>query len=319
MNSHRKNEMAEPPVNFVGLDVSKATLDSFATGGKPRVDDNTPQGHAALIKYLRRLQNPRVICEASGGYERALVAALLSAGIGVCVVPPGRVRHFAHAEGLLAKTDRIDAALLARYGEKIRSPLELPADPSAVRLREMLDYRRILSDRRVATASQLALAQGYLRDGLQSQLDGLKAALRQVNKDIAAHLKGDPVLRAKAKRLRQLCGVGPVLASTLLAYLPELGLAGDKTIASLAGVAPHPADSGQYRGKRRIRGGRAVVREVLFMAAVTAATHNPILAAFYQRLKGKGKPVKVVLVAVMRKMLSVLNRMIADPQFSLAG
>lgn len=318
MNSHSKKEMADPSVNFVGLDVSKATLDSFTAGGKPRVDDNTPQGHADLIEYLRGLQGPRVVCEASGGYERALVAALLGANIGVCVVPPGRARHFAHAEGLLAKTDRIDAAMLARYGEKIRPPLELPADPAAVRLREMLDYRRILTDRRVATSSQLGLAQGYLREGLKSQLDGLKAALRQVNKDIAAHLRGDPVLCAKAKRLRQLCGVGPVLAATLLAYLPELGSAGDKTLAALAGVAPHPVDSGKHRGKRRIRGGRAAVREVLYMAAVTAATHNRILAAFYQRLTKKGKPPKVVLVAVMRKMLSVLNRMIADPQFSLA-
>jgi len=318
MNSYSKNESANPAVNFVGMDVSKAKLDSFVTGGKPRVDDNTSRGHAALIGHLRGLQNPRVVCEASGGYERAAVAALLDAGIGVCVVPPGRVRHFALAEGLLAKTDRIDAELLARYGEKIRPPLELPADPAAVRLREMLDYRRIISDRRVATSAQLSLAKGYLREGLQAQLDGLKAALRQVNKDIAAHIKADPVLRDKAKRLRQLCGVGPMLAATLLAYLPELGLEGDKTLASLAGVAPHPADSGQYRGKRRIRGGRAVVRDVLYMAAVTASTHNPILAAFYQRLTKKGKPGKVALVAVMRKMLSVLNRLIADPQFSLA-
>jgi transposase len=318
MNSHSKIETTDPPVNFVGLDVSKATLDSFIPGGKPRVNDNTAKGHAALIKHLRGVQNPRVICEASGGYERALVAALLAAGIGVCVVPPGRARHFAHAEGLRAKTDRIDAAMLARYGEKIRPPLELPVNPSAVRLREMLDYRHILTGRRVATSSQLGLAQGYLREGLQSQLDGLKAALRQVGKDIAAHLKGDPVLWAKTKRMRQMCGVGPVLAATLLAYLPELGLAGDKTLAALAGVAPYPVDSGIHRGKRRICGGRAIVREVLYMAAVTAATHNPILAAFYQRLTGKGKPAKVVLVAVMRKMLSVLNRMIADPQFSLA-
>ena len=124
--------------------------------------------------------------------------------------------------------------------------------------------------------------------------------------------------RHRPPRLRQLCGVGPVLASTLMAYLPELGLLGDKTIASLVGVAPHPADSGKHRGKRRIRGGRAVVREVLYMAAVTASTHNPTLSAFYQHLTGKGKPAKVAIVAVMRKMLSVLNRMIADPQFSLA-
>ncbi|WP_367871895.1 IS110 family transposase [Luteolibacter sp. Populi] len=318
MNSHCKKEMTDPSVTFVGLDVSKARLDSFVPGGKPRADDNTPKGHAAFIKRLQGLQNPRVICEASGGYERPAVAALLAAGTGVCVVPPGRVRHFALAEGLLAKTDSIDAQLLARYGDKIRPPLELPADPAAVRLREMLDYRRLISDRRVATSSQLDVAQGYLREGLQAQLAALKAALRQVNKDIAAHLKAEPALGAKAKRLRQLCGVGPVLAATLLAYLPELGLLGDKTLASLVGVAPHPCDSGKHRGKRRIRGGRAVVRDVLYMAAVTASTHNTILPALYQRLTARGKLPKVAMVAVMRKMLSVLNRMIADPQFSLA-
>lgn len=318
MNSHCKKEMADPSVTFVGLDVSKARLDSFVPGAKPRADDNTAKGRAAFIKHLQTLRNPRVVCEASGGYERAVVAALLAAGIGVCVVPPARVRHFALAEGLLAKTDSIDARLLARYGDKIRPPLELPADPAAVRLREMLDYRRILSDRRIATSSQLEVAQGYLREGLQAQLAALKAALRQVNKDIAAHLKAEPALGAKAKRLRQLCGVGPVLASTLLAYLPELGLIGDKTLASLAGVAPHPCESGKHRGKRRIRGGRSVVREVLYMAAVTASTHNPILAAFYQRLTAKGKLPKVAIVAVMRKMLIVLNRMMGDPQFSLA-
>jgi transposase len=318
MNSHHKKEMADPSVNFVGLDVSKARLDSFVPGGKPRTDSNNAQGHADLIKHLCSLPNPRVICEASGGYERAVVTTLLKAGVGVCVVPPARVRHFALAEGLLAKTDRIDAALLARYGDKIRPPLELPVDPAAVRLREMLDLRRILSDRRVATSSQLQLAQGYLREGLQAQLGGLRAALRQINRDIATHLKADPVLCAKAKRLRQMCGVGQVLAATFLAYLPELGLSGDKTLASLVGVAPHPADSGKHRGKRRIRGGRPVVRDVLYMGAVAAATHNPILVAFYRRLTDKGKPAKVALVAVMRKMLSVLNRMIADPQFSLA-
>lgn len=323
MNSHRKQEATSPdnsPVpTFVGLDIAKARLDSFAAGGTPREDTNTPHGHASLIAWLRGLRAPRVVCEATGGHEKALVAALLEAGIGVCVVPPGRVRHFALAEGLLAKTDRIDARLLSRYGEKIRPPLEVAADPAAVRLREMLEYRRVLSDQIVATGSRLELAQGYLRAGLQDQLEGMKAALRKVGKDIAGHIRSDPGLRAKAARLRQLCGVGPVLAATLLAYLPELGRVDGKTIASLVGVAPHPDDSGKRKGTRRIQGGRSCVREVLYMAAVTAASHNPILSAFYRRMSGdKGKPAKVALVAVMRRMLVLLNRMIADPQFSLA-
>ena len=158
MNSHCKQEATSPDgaslTTFVGLDISKCRLDSFAAGGTPREDANTPQGHASLIAWLRGLPAPRVVCEATGGYEKAPVAALLEAGIEVCVVAPGRVRHFALAEGLLAKTDRIDARLLSRYGEKIRPPLELPADPAAVRLREMLEYRRVLSDQIVAAASR---------------------------------------------------------------------------------------------------------------------------------------------------------------------
>lgn len=323
MNSHCKQEATSPDgaslTTFVGLDISKARLDSFAEGGTPREDANNPRGHASLIAWLRGLPAPRVVCEATGGYEKAPVAALLEAGIEVCVVPPGRVRHFALAEGLLAKTDRIDARLLARYGRKIQPPLELPADPAAVLLREMLEYRRVLSDQIVAAASRLELAKGYLRAGLQTQLDGFKAALREVEGDIAKHVGSDPGLRAKAARLRQLCGVGPVLAATLLAYLPELGRVDGKAIASLIGVAPHPDDSGKHKGTRRVQGGRSCVREVLYMAAVSASVHNPILSAFYRRLSvDKGKPAKVALVAVMRKMLMLLNHMIADPQFSLA-
>lgn len=318
MNSHCKEEMIVPAITFVGLDISKARLDSRVAAGPPREDDNTPGGHAAFIAYLRGFTRPRVICEATGGYEKAVVAALLEAGIEVCVVQPARVRHFARAEGLHAKTDRIDAQLLARFGQRMLPRLELPAEPAAAKLREMLEFRRVLSDQVMETSARLDTAAGYLREKLQTLLGELKSAMAAVDADIAAHVASDPGIATKAKRLRQLCGVGPVLAATLLAYLPELGTVSDKTIASLVGVAPHPDESGNRSRKRRVEGGRGCVRHVLYMAAVAAARSNAILKGFYKRLRDKGKPAKVAIVAVMRKMLAVLNRLIADPDFSLA-
>lgn len=322
MNSNSKKEMIPPLVNttFVGLDISKLRLDSFVTGGQPREDANNPEGHAALIQHLRTLHCPRVICEATGGYEKAVTAALLAAGIEVCVAQPGRVRHFALAEGLLAKNDRIDARLLARFGEKIQPRREFPADPHATRLREILECRRMLSDQIVAAENRLELASGYLREGLQTQIANFKSSIMQVEVDITTHLSSHPDLDGKAKRLRELCGVGPVLSATLIAYVPELGQLDGKVVSSLIGVAPHPKDSGRHRGRRSVAAGRGCVRDVLYMAAVSAIRFNPILAAFYRRLRDeKGKPHKVAIVAVMRKMIVVLNRMIAEPQFSLAS
>lgn len=322
MNSNYKNEMtssASDPVSFVGLDISKNRLDSFIPGHKHREDKNSPEGHAAFIEQLCKLSRPRVICEATGGYERTVVAALLDANIEVCVVQPARVRNLARAEGLFAKTDKIDARLLATFGEKINPRCEIRPDPDAARLREMLEHRRILSDQLVEARNRHELATGYLREGLDSQIEFFKGKLKQVNADIRKHLDSASHLKEKAARMRQLCGVGPVMTATLLAYVPELGKVHGKTLASLIGVAPHPNDSGPRSHKRRISGGRGIVRHVLYMAAVTAARANPILSAFYRRLRDKaGKPHKVAIVAVMRKMLDVLNRLIADPKFSLA-
>lgn len=323
MNSHCKKEMTSSDsqdnhITFVGLDISKARLDSH-TSGTHREDPNNPQGHAALISHLRSLRHPRVICEATGGYEKAIVTALLDAHIEVCVVQPGRVRHFADAKGWLAKNDRIDAKLLAAFGENIRPRLDTPSSPECVRLREMLDYRRITSEQISESTNRLELSSGYLKEGLETQIATLKAEMKKVEKDLSAHIASHPSLAAKARRMRELGGVGPVMAATVLAYLPELGEIEDRMIASLVGVAPHPKDSGTSKFRRRVAGGRGQVRKVLYMAAVTAARSNPVLKAFYERLRNdKGKPHKVAIVAVMRKMLTVLNKLLANPQFSLA-
>lgn len=319
MNSHSKPETTQPETTFIGIDVSKQQLDYSIAAAAPSRVSNTARGRAKLLNIIRSQPGAWVVCEATGGYEQPLVAALLQAGIQVSVVQPARVRHFALAEGLLAKTDGIDARLLARFAEKIRPRAELPAEPHAVLLREMLEARRVLVDQLAEITNRLEQANGYLAKTLKVQQRHLDKQLAKVVADIDAHIGENAELKRRAERLQQLKGVGPVLAATLMAYLPELGKLPDKTISSLVGVAPHPYDSGNTCRKRRIRGGRAVIRRVLYMAAVSAIRSNPILRAFYKRLREqKGKPAKLALVAVMRKMLSVLNRLIADPHFSLA-
>ena len=320
MSSHCKMEITKPeePASYVGLDVAKELLDYTVDGVKVRSVKNNLTGYRQIEREVRRLRHPRVVCEASGGYERQVVAHLLTGGIEVCVVQPGRVRSFAHAEGLLAKTDAIDACLLRRYGEKIQPRLAVAATPAASVLRELLEHRRQLSDQQVATRSRMELAQPTLRRLLEQQLQFLDEQLEKVDELIEQHIDSDNDLRGKSERMRQLKGVGPILAATLLAYVPELGQIDDAQLSALVGVAPFARDSGASRRPRHIRGGRSAVRHVLYMAAVSAIRHNRILAAFYQRLHAVGKPPMVCVVAVMRKMLLVINRLISDPQFALA-
>lgn len=307
-----------PEATYVGLDIAKARLDYTVDGLRCHHVPNTTAGHQRLLVQLQKLPQPRVVCEATGGYERAVVAAFLLVKIEVCVVNPGRVRAFAHAEGLLAKTDRLDAALLRRFGQKVQPRLHAPMDPAAIALRELLDYRRLVSDQLVAVRNRLELAGPLLRERLNGQVAFLAKELAEADRLIEEHIERDDTLRGKAARLRQLQGAGPVLAATLLAYVPELGTIEAPQLSALIGVAPFACDSGKTSRKRQVRGGRAVVRPVLYMAAVAATQHNPILCAFYQRLIAAGKLPMVALVAVMRKMLHVLNRLLADPHFVLA-
>lgn len=304
---------------YVGLDVAKDRLDFTLDGRRCAHVPNSPEGFALLITRLRRVPHPRVVCEATGGYERALVTALLREDIEVCVVNPGRVRAFANAEGLLAKTDKLDALLLKRFGERMQPRLHVPMDQAALALRELLDYRAHVTEQRVATQNRLALAGPILRERLQRQLQFLQQELTEINRLIAEHIAREKSLRTKAERLQQLKGVGPILSATLLAHLPELGQLSSRKLAALVGVAPFARDSGNSRRCRHVRGGRLVVRSVLYMAAVAAVRYNPILSTFFQRLVSAGKSKMCALIAVMRKMLHVLNKLIEDPQFTLAG
>lgn len=321
-SSHCKMEKTnpEPTTTHVGVDVCKAWLDYTSDGARCDQASNDPKGHGEVIANLRKLPGRVVvICESTGAYHQAFVAALVESKIEVCVVMPGRVRAFAESQGFLAKTDKIDARVLRLYGQASKLRMYEPMDPGSVVLRELLEYRRQISDQKVAVSNRLSVAGPVLRKRLDRQYQFLKDELTEIDRAIEEHIEKDDQLRPKAKRLRELKGVGPVLSATLLAYVPEMSDMTANQLSTLVGVAPHPKDSGQSRKPRHVRGGRRVVRNVLYMAAVAATTRNPILAAYYQRLRQRGKPGPVAIVAVMRKMLHVIHRLMTQPNFALAG
>jgi transposase len=318
MNSHHKTEWTNP-VRYVPLDVSKRRLDYGLEPGRPAAVANTREGIATLIKRLEDYPQARVVCESTGGYERTLLAALHAAQIGVSRVHPGRVRAFAKAEGLRAKTDKIDVELLRRYAVAMQPRAEVPLSPEVEVLRDLLDHRRHLDEQRVSFSNRRETAGPTLLALLDAELAHLEQSLKTMEARIREHIHTHAVLRTKSERLQQLQGCGPVLAATLLAYLPELGVLEDKQISGLVGVAPHARESGETVHPRHAAGGRVAVRNVLYMAAVASTQHNPILSAFYHRLCADGKPPKVALGAVMRKMIVVLNRLLKDPHFTLGN
>lgn len=303
--------------SFIGVDVAKLALaiqfpdQSWSTA-------NTAQGHAAFLVKLRAVGPVHVICEATGGYERALVTALHQAGIGVSVINPRQIRDFARACGRLAKTDTIDAAVLRDYGEKLRPAADSPPGAGEEEFAELVRARQDL----VALVTDEINRREHARLPVLLKLSRtrqrqLEKQLAELDRLIDAHIATRTDLAAKAARLQEVAGVGRVSALTVLALLPELGRIGDAQASALVGVAPLNHDSGQFRGQRHIHGGRAAVRRVLYMAALAAIRHNAILQAFYQRLRLNGKPAKVALTAVMRKLTVLLNRLLKNPNFCL--
>jgi len=301
------------PSVYLGADVSKLTIDlgcpHFAV---PTSITNDPAGHRTLMKILRRSPSPiHVVCEATGPYHKALVAALHQAGVGVSVVNPRLPRDFARARGQLAKTDRIDALLLADYGRTMQ-PAPTPQPEAQMTLLDDLVTRRaqLVEDRareknrlqQTTNAEALASLRLHLRH-LDGQIEKLLARIAEV-------VESTPALRAKVARLVAVQGVGALTASALLAALPELGTLSKNEVTALAGLAPFNRDSGAFRGTRSIRGGRSEVRHALYMAAFCASRRNPILKAVYQRLRANGKAHKVALTAVMRKLLIHLNSLL---------
>ena len=298
----------------IGIDVSKATLDVAVHGEQFRQFSNDKRGFVRLIRWLKTWPIKQVVLEASGGYERAALDALHAAGLPMVRINPARARRFAQGTGRAAKTDRLDATVLAQMAHLLPLTRYVPPAPWQQRLAEFAQCRRHLVQMRVSEMQRLRrLVDPDLIAMKQRYIAQLSDDLKQLDKAIAEQLEGQPGW----KNIGALKGVGPILLSTLACELPELGSLGSKAIASLVGLAPMNRESGTWQGQRRISGGRAVVREALYMAALTAIRYEPRLRAFYAGLKAKGKASKVALVAVMRKMLVILNARKRDAEVAL--
>lgn len=291
----------------VGIDVSKDWLD-VAMGHESSRVANDAAGISSLLERLRQGVE-LVVMEATGGYETQAASAIAGAGLRLAVVNPRQVRDFAKATGRLAKSDRIDAQVIAAFGQAIEPQVVRLPDEQTRELQDLVMRRQQLVAMKVQETNRLAMMAGATRKQIKSHIAWLEKAIDEVSTDITARLRTSPVWREKDELLRSLKGIGPITSSTLMAGLPELGELDRRSIAALVGVAPFNRDSGTFRGKRAIWGGRAHVRQVLYMAAIAAVRSNPIIKAFYERLIARGKPHKVAMVACMRKMLTILNAM----------
>lgn len=299
----------------VGVDISKNFLDVFVSGSVTlqRYANDAP-GRAQLATDMLALVPNLIVAEATGGLERLLIAELAAQKLPLVLVNPRQVRDFAKASGQLAKTDALDARVLAAFGIAIRPAIRPLPDEQALELADLVGRRRQLVDMMVAEKLRLQQAVGKtLRRDIKLHIQWLEKRLRASDAGLNDAIQKSEIWRAKDDLLAEVKGIGPVCRVTLLALLPELGLLNRKQIAALVGVAPFNRDSGYYRGTRRVWGGRSEVRKVLYMATLSAIrSHNEVVYSFYRRLKEQGKPGKVAVVACMRKLLTILNAMLRD-------
>lgn len=296
---------------FVGIDVSKTRLDiAIRPTGQSESVANEKAGVKALVKRLGTLQPAWIVLEATGGLERPLMHALVGAELPVAVVNPRQVRDFAKATGQLAKTDSIDAGVLARFAEAVRPALRPLPDAVTLELRALTARRRQIIEMIGAEKNRLAMASKAVRKRIEAHIHWLEQELDRADQDLDRSIQQSPIWKQNEDLLRSVPSVGPVISRTLLAELPELGALNRKQISALVGLAPFNRDSGSLKGRRSIWGGRASVRSALYMAALVATKHNPVIRQFYNRLRGAGKKPKVALVACMRKLLTILNAMI---------
>jgi transposase len=297
----------------VGIDVSKAHLDiAVHPTGECWVSETTPAAIDTLVARLQALAPTIIVVEATGGYERPLTAQCVTAALPISVVNPRHVRGFAQALGRTAKTDAIDARLLAEFGARVDPPVRPLPDADTTALAALVARRRQLVEMIGMERRRLEQAPptGKITRDLRNHIRWLERRVEDVDEEIGTMIQASPLWRVQDDLLRSVPGIGPTTARTLLAELPELGRLDRRTIAALVGLAPFNCDSGQHRGQRHIWGGRATVRAVLYMAAVSAARHNPVLRPYYRRLRDAGKAAKVALVATMRKLLTIVNTMI---------
>lgn len=302
----------------MGIDVSKDWLDvdlvdqSGQRGPAERIP-NSSAACQALAQKFSKLAVQRIVVEASGGYERTLVATLVAAGLPIVVVNPRQVRDFAKALGILAKTDEIDAFVLARFAQMVQPPQRKIPDEQTQALRDLLTRRAQLVEMRTMESNRLkqATTTRVIKD-LKSSLEFIDKRLKRLDDEIDQHIRQTPAWLEKVELLQSVPGIGPQTARVLVLDLPELGQCSRQQTAALVGVAPMNCDSGQFRGARAIRGGRKNVRTTLYMATLSATRHNNTIRKYYEKLRGAGKPFKVALVACMRKLITILNAMVRD-------
>ena len=299
----------------IGIDVGKAKLD-VGVNGEKRVREwaNDEAGRVAVREWVIEREVELVVVEASGGYEAAIVSELVEHGQAVAVVNPTRVRAFARAAGLLAKTDKIDARLIARFGATMNPKAQARRSQSQLELNQWVTRRRQLVNIVSAEKNRLQTVAPDVQAHINQHITWLQTDIAALEEQISQIIATDPLWTETVKRVKSVPGIGPITATTLLADLPELGQLNRQQIAALVGVAPFNHDSGKHRGKRRIFGGRTSVRSVLYMATLSATKHNPVINCFYQHLLKQGKVKKVALTACMRKLLVILNTMVKSGQ-----
>ena len=299
---------------FVGIDVSKDRLDVHLLPAKEAFAvARDGEGLASLAERLKAVSPALIVLEATGGFETVVAAALAGEGLPLAVVNPRQIRDFAKADGQLAKTDALDAAVIALFAERMRPEVRPLADEQTRTLSELVARRRQLIEMMTAERNRRArLSRKQLLRALDRHLAVLQKDLSELDEEIKTTIRGTPIWREREELMRSVPGVGPGLACTILADVPEIGTLDRKKMAALVGVAPFNRDSGTHRGRRIICGGRAKVRAALYMAALAATKYNPVLRSFYQRLLHAGKPKKLALIAVMRKLLTILNAIIRD-------
>jgi len=297
----------------VGIDVSKDWLDIVVIpSGETWRTENIAEAIDVLVEKLEKQKPERIIIEATGGYERLVVSKLYVAKQPVCRVNPKRIRYFARSVGQLAKTDKLDAKVLARFGEVVKPALtQLPSDQEE-QLSALLARREQLTDIRVAESNRMDLAPTRVRPSLNEHITWLKNQIKALDKEIDDFIDQDPDLKEKDEFLQEVQGIGKKTSAKLIADVPELGHCDRKQIAALIGTAPYNHDSGYKKGQRSISGGRPDVRRILYMATLAATRSNPVIMAFYQRLVKAGKKKKVAIVACMRKLLTILNAILRD-------
>ena len=295
---------------FAGIDVSGNWLDLGTSGGRRIRFRQSEEGICRLTEELLSIAPQLIVLEATGGLERSAAQALVTAGLSVAVVNPRQVRDFARATGRLAKTDRIDAFVLARFAEAVKPPIRALSDGPAQELKELRARRRQLVEMIVKEKNRLHRASPQLREDIEEHLKWLKGKVNEVAERLARLIASEPGWQRKVELLCSVPGVGETTATALVAELTELGAANRRQIASLVGLAPHNRDSGNFTGKRIVWGGRASVRSVLYVSTLVATRYNPVIRNLYLRLQAAGKPKKLALIACARKLLTILNSII---------